>query len=51
MRYHRPQDDLDQPVDFAAAAKFDQFFYRLARKIAHDDPAPGWKTGSPYRPK
>lgn len=34
VRYHRPQDDLTQPVDFAAAGKFNEFFYRLVSAIA-----------------
>lgn len=34
IRYHRPQDDLTQPMDFAAAAKFNTFFYRLVETIA-----------------
>jgi Peptidase family M28 len=37
VRYHRPQDDLTQPMDFAAAAKFNTFFYRLVQMIA-DEP-------------
>lgn len=40
IRYHRPQDDLTQPVDFDAAAKFDQFFYKLVRTIADDPTRP-----------
>jgi hypothetical protein len=36
VRYHRPQDDLTQPMDFAAAAKFNTFFYRLVQTIAND---------------
>jgi Zn-dependent M28 family amino/carboxypeptidase len=39
-RYHRPQDDLTQPVDFAAAAKFNTFFYRLTLTIANDSNRP-----------
>jgi hypothetical protein len=35
-RYHRPQDDIAQPMDFAAAAKFNTFFYRLTLTIAND---------------
>jgi Zn-dependent M28 family amino/carboxypeptidase len=35
VRYHRPQDDTGQPVDFAAAAKFNTFFYRLTEAIAN----------------
>jgi hypothetical protein len=35
IRYHRPQDDLGQPIDFAAAAKFNTFFYKLTETIAN----------------
>jgi hypothetical protein len=35
IRYHRPQDDLTQPMDFAAAAKFNTFFYDLVEAIGH----------------
>ena len=38
VRYHRPQDDLTQPVDFQAAETFDVFFYRLVETVA-DAPA------------
>jgi hypothetical protein len=34
VRYHRPQDDLTQPVDFQAAETFDVFFYRLVETVA-----------------
>jgi Zn-dependent M28 family amino/carboxypeptidase len=34
VRYHRPQDDLTQPVDFRAAETFDVFFYRLVETVA-----------------
>ena len=33
VRYHRPQDDLTQPMDFDAATKFDAFFYRLVETL------------------
>jgi hypothetical protein len=36
IRYHRPQDDITQPMDFAAAAKFNTFFYRLVETIADE---------------
>jgi Peptidase family M28 len=36
IRYHRPQDDITQPMDFAAAAKFNTFFYRLTLTIANE---------------
>ncbi|GGG91162.1 M28 family peptidase [Silvibacterium dinghuense] len=40
VRYHRPQDDLTQPVDFDAAAKFDHFFYKLVEAVADDPKRP-----------
>jgi hypothetical protein len=39
VRYHRPQDDLTQPMDFDAATKFDTFFYKLVDTVA-DGPRP-----------
>ena len=41
VRYHRPQDDITQPLDFDAATKFNRFFYTLAATIAD---APGRPT-------
>ena len=34
VRYHRPQDDVTQPIDFTAAARFNEFFYELVGAIA-----------------
>ena len=34
VRYHRPQDDLTQPMDFSAATKFNTFFYKLVGTLA-----------------
>lgn len=51
VRYHRPQDDLDQPMDFEAAKTFDDFFYGLVDRIANADARPSWKPDSPYKPK
>ncbi len=39
VRYHRPQDDLTQPMDFQAAADFNRFFYELSGAVA-DAPQP-----------
>ncbi|HEY0414588.1 MAG TPA: M28 family peptidase [Allosphingosinicella sp.] len=50
-RYHHPADDLTQPMDFAAAAKFNAFFYRLVEAVADADAAPSWNPQSPYRPR
>lgn len=51
VRYHRPQDDLTQPMDFAAAKTFNDFFYRLIERLGDADKAPTWKPGSPFAPK
>ena len=48
VRYHRPQDDLTQPMDFAAAAKFDQFFYKLVEAIADAPARPSFLPGSQF---
>ena len=49
--YHRPQDDLDQPVDWKAAADFNRFFYALVARVADEDAAPAWKPGSALAPQ
>jgi hypothetical protein len=33
-RYHKPQDDIGQPIDFTAAADFNRFFYKLTETLA-----------------
>ncbi len=50
-RYHRPQDDLTQPVDFRAAAQFDMFFYRLVEAIANAPTRPAIYPASPFAAK
>jgi Peptidase family M28 len=47
--YHKPQDDLEQPMDFQAAAKFNRFFYKLVSRIADRPDPPRWKPGSRLR--
>ncbi|MBS0332999.1 MAG: M28 family peptidase [Proteobacteria bacterium] len=49
VRYHRPQDDLTQPMDFEAAGKFNRFFYGLAEKVADADEKPAWLKPPPTR--
>ncbi len=49
VRYHRPQDDLTQPLDFKAAGKFNRFFYALAEKVADADDKPSWLKPPPSR--
>jgi hypothetical protein len=48
VRYHRPQDDLTQPMDFDAATKFDTFFYNLVEAIANDPKRPEFLSGSQF---
>lgn len=47
-RYHRPQDDLTQPIDWTAAGKFNRFFYDLTAQVADAPERPRWKPGSAY---
>jgi hypothetical protein len=47
-RYHTPLDDLAQPWDPAAAAKFNDFFLRFVEALANTEDRPQWKPGSPY---
>lgn len=51
VRYHRPQDDLTQPMDFEAAARFNSFFYQLVEAVADADARPSFTADSPYKPK
>ncbi|HZL26717.1 MAG TPA: M28 family peptidase, partial [Acidobacteriaceae bacterium] len=51
VRYHRPQDDLTQPVDFDAAAKFNQFFYKLVDAVGDAPNRPVFAKASPLAPK
>ena len=48
VRYHRPQDDLSQPMDFQAAGDFNRFFYKLAETVADADARPAF-TGKPAK--
>ena len=48
-RYHAPSDDLDQPVDLAAAGKFEDIVQALTVKVANDPQRPQWKRDSFFR--
>ena len=48
-RYHKPSDDLSQPVDTAAAAKFDRIIARLLERVADDPHRPAWKADSFFK--
>jgi hypothetical protein len=48
-RYHKPSEDLSQPVDTAAAAKFDRIILRLMETVANDAARPSWHQDSFFR--
>lgn len=43
--YHQPSDDLNQPFDWVAGAKFARLNYRIIREIADAPAAPLWYEG------
>ncbi len=49
QRYHSTEDDLSQPVDFAAAAQFNSFFADLARTVADDPATPHYLDSSFFK--
>jgi hypothetical protein len=48
-RYHAPSDDLNQPVDLAAADKFVDTISSLAVRIANRGDKPKWNESSFFR--
>ena len=48
-RYHAPSDDLSQPVDKEAAAKFNQLVERVIERVANADVRPTWAPNSFFR--
>ncbi|MEO8128462.1 MAG: M28 family peptidase [Bryobacteraceae bacterium] len=49
LRYHAPSDDLNQPVDLAAAAHFNELIRELTIRAANSDVRPAWKPESFFR--
>jgi Zn-dependent M28 family amino/carboxypeptidase len=47
--YHKPSDDLSQPVDTAAAAKFDRIIMRLMETVANNATRPSWHQDSFFK--
>jgi hypothetical protein len=47
-RYHSPADDINQPWDPPAAAKFNDFFAKVVEVVANAAEKPKWRPGSPY---
>jgi hypothetical protein len=50
-RYHRPNDDVSQPVNFESAATFQRLLMALVRRVADADEAPRWNADSVFRPR
>jgi hypothetical protein len=48
QRYHSPADDIDQPWDPPAAAKFNEFFAKVVESVANSPEKPAWKPGSRF---
>jgi Zn-dependent M28 family amino/carboxypeptidase len=48
-RYHAPSDDVNQPVDLASAAKYEEIVRALLINIANGDHRPEWKPDSFFR--
>jgi Zn-dependent M28 family amino/carboxypeptidase len=49
QRYHAPSDDLDQPVDMAAAGKYEEIIRALMIRAANEPARPQWKANSFFR--
>ena len=48
-RYHSPADDLEQPWDPAAAAKFNRFYAALVSAVANAPSRPQWSPDSQFK--
>lgn len=48
-RYHAPSDDLNQPVDKAAAARFNNILMELIERVANETSRPQWKADSFFK--
>ncbi len=48
-RYHAPSDDVNQPVDLAAAAEFNRVILMLTESIANQTERPKWRENSFFR--
>jgi Zn-dependent M28 family amino/carboxypeptidase len=51
IRYHRPQDDMSQPIDMQAAQDFNRFFYALTEAVATVSERPAFLPTSPLKPR
>ena len=49
-RYHKPQDDLNTPIDWNAAGRFNRFYTAFTIAIANAPSRPQWLPESLYSP-
>lgn len=49
QRYHAPSDDLNQPVELSAAAKYQDVVHGLMVVLANQERRPQWKADSFFR--
>ena len=47
--YHKPSDDLNQPVDIEAAARFDRVIMGLLTRVANAATRPAWNDDSFFK--
>ena len=47
--YHKPSDDLNQPIDKESAARFDRIIFGLMKRVADDPARPHWKDDSFFK--
>ena len=48
-RYHAPSDDVNQPVNLATAAGYEELIRALTITVANDPARPAWKQDSFFR--
>ncbi len=49
QRYHAPSDDINQPVELSAAAKYEEIVRALLINVANGEHRPEWNTDSFFR--
>lgn len=47
-RYHKPSDDLEQPVNLETAVKFDSMYFDIVKAIADRPTRPAWYSTSVF---
>ncbi|HEX4543272.1 MAG TPA: M28 family metallopeptidase [Candidatus Acidoferrum sp.] len=44
-KYHKPQDDMNQPFDFESGAKFARYCFLVGYLVAQENERPAWNPG------